>query len=132
MTMRADEEQWSNLRQFWNSREGKEKVQLTMEKSDILLKGIVKRFFNEKEVTSTLVMDALYCGCRALDVGDMPPAEAAKLSSKPNRAVWLSVAQNKVRETFFFVSSRLVFNKNETTTRDVLRENSRVGQIPNT
>ena len=49
MTMRADEEQWSNLRQFWNSREGKEKVQLTMEKSDILLKGIVKRFFNEKE-----------------------------------------------------------------------------------
>ena len=70
MTMRADEEQWSNLRQFWNSREGKEKVQLTMEKSDVLLKGIVKRFFNEKEVTSTLVMDALYCGCRALDIGE--------------------------------------------------------------
>jgi hypothetical protein len=46
-------------------------------------------------------MDALYCGCRALDVGDMPPAEAAKLSSKPNRAVWLSIAQNKVRLVFF-------------------------------
>ena len=70
-----------------------------------LMKGVVKRFFNEKEVTSTLVMDALYCGCRALDVGDMPPAEAAKLSSKPNRAVWLSIAQNKVR-LVFFVSSR--------------------------
>ena len=60
------------------------------------MKGVVKRFFNEKEVTSTLVMDALYCGCRALDVGNMPHAEAAKLNAKPNRAVWLSVAQNKV------------------------------------
>jgi hypothetical protein len=27
----------------------------------------VKRFFNEKEVTSTLVMDALYSGCRAME-----------------------------------------------------------------
>ena len=24
----------------------------------------MKRFFNEKEVTSTLVMDALFCGCK--------------------------------------------------------------------
>ena len=85
-------------------------ARLATERADALMKGLVKRFFNEKEVTSTLVMDALYCGCRALDVGDMPPAEAAKLSSKPNRAVWLSVAQNKVRleNVFFcFVSSRL-------------------------
>lgn len=27
----------------------------------------MKQFFNEKEVTSTLVMDALYCGCRQLE-----------------------------------------------------------------
>ena len=27
----------------------------------------MKRFFNEKEVTSTLVMDALYCGCKLLE-----------------------------------------------------------------
>jgi hypothetical protein len=31
------------------------------------LQGIVKQFFNEKEVTSTLVMDALFCGCRQLE-----------------------------------------------------------------
>lgn len=31
------------------------------------MKAVVKRFFNEKEVTSTLVMDALYSGCKALD-----------------------------------------------------------------
>ncbi len=34
------------------------------------LQGIVKQFFNEKEVTSTLVMDALFCGCKVLaDLG---------------------------------------------------------------
>jgi hypothetical protein len=33
----------------------------------VILKAVVKRFFNEKEVTSTLVMDALYSGCKALD-----------------------------------------------------------------
>jgi hypothetical protein len=31
------------------------------------MQGVVKQFFNEKEVTSTLVMDALYCGCRQLE-----------------------------------------------------------------
>ena len=75
----------ARLRLRWRSR-----------RRDTLLKGIVKRFFNEKEVTSTLVMDALYCGCRALDVGNATPAEAAK-TFKPGRSVWLSIAQNKVR-----------------------------------
>lgn len=28
---------------------------------------MVKRFFNEKEVTSTLVMDALFSGCKQLE-----------------------------------------------------------------
>lgn len=39
-----------------------------MERADVILKSVVKRFFNEKEVTSTLVMDALYSGCRALQM----------------------------------------------------------------
>ena len=96
------------------------------------MKGVVKRFFNEKEVTSTLVMDALYCGCRALDVGDMPPAEAAKLSSKPNRAVWLSVAQNKVRlGPFFFVSSSAQ-RRDDDARRAKGFVLAGVGQIPNT
>lgn len=29
--------------------------------------GLVKRFFNEKEVTSTLVMDALFSGCKQVE-----------------------------------------------------------------
>ena len=57
--MRKDSEKWENLRNFWNNRPLAEKTQLASEKADVLLKGIVKRFFNEKEVTSTLVMDAL-------------------------------------------------------------------------
>ena len=106
MTMRADEEQWSNLRQFWNSREGKEKVQLTMEKSDILLKGIVKRFFNEKEVTSTLVMDALYCGCRALDIAENDlEAKATSVSTSNKCSVAMSIVQNKSVLTGDFVSA---------------------------
>ena len=35
--------------------------------ASVLLQGVVKRFFNEKEVTSTLVMDALYCGAKLLE-----------------------------------------------------------------
>ena len=31
------------------------------------MQGVVKRFFNEKEVTSTLVMDALFSGCKQLE-----------------------------------------------------------------
>jgi hypothetical protein len=40
---------------------------MSSEKSDIILKIIVKSFFVEKEVTSTLLMDALYTGLKALE-----------------------------------------------------------------
>lgn len=40
---------------------------LSREKTDLILKSIVKCFFNQKEVTSPLVIDALYSGYRALD-----------------------------------------------------------------
>lgn len=103
---KEDAERWRDMRAFLSSEEGVASARQATEKTDALMKGVVKRFFNEKEVTSTLVMDALYCGCHALDVGDMPPAEAAKLTSKPNRAVWLSVAQNKVRLSFRLPTNR--------------------------
>lgn len=44
------------------------------------LQGLVKQFFNEKEVTSTLVMDALLCGCKQLEAasrGVQPPENGA-------------------------------------------------------
>jgi len=34
---------------------------------DVILKIVVKHFFVEKEVTSTLVMDSLYSGLKALE-----------------------------------------------------------------
>jgi hypothetical protein len=40
---------------------------MSSEKSDIILKIIVKSFFVEKEVTSTLLMDALYTGLKTLE-----------------------------------------------------------------
>lgn len=39
---------------------------MSREKSDRILKMVVKNFFLEKEVTSTLVMDSLYSGLKAL------------------------------------------------------------------
>ena len=52
---------------FWSAVEEGTRRRLAREKTDLILKAVVKRFFNEKEVTSTLVMDALYSGCKALD-----------------------------------------------------------------
>lgn len=40
---------------------------MSREKSDLILKVAVKHFFIEKEVTSTLVMDSLYSGLKALE-----------------------------------------------------------------
>lgn len=40
---------------------------MSREKTDSILKVVVKHFFIEKEVTSTLVMDSLYSGLKALE-----------------------------------------------------------------
>ena len=40
---------------------------MSTEKMDVILKGVVKQFFIEKEVIATLVMDFLYSGLKALE-----------------------------------------------------------------
>ncbi|KAL2609820.1 hypothetical protein R1flu_028393 [Riccia fluitans] len=62
-----DTPRWTSFRAFWSAVEDGARRRLAREKTDVILKAVVKRFFNEKEVTSTLVMDALYSGCKALD-----------------------------------------------------------------
>ncbi|KAL3678706.1 hypothetical protein R1sor_021662 [Riccia sorocarpa] len=62
-----DTPRWTSFRAFWSAVEEGSRRRLAREKTDVILKAVVKRFFNEKEVTSTLVMDALYSGCKALD-----------------------------------------------------------------
>ena len=40
---------------------------MSREETDMILKVVVKHFFIEKEVTSTLVMDSLYSGLKAFE-----------------------------------------------------------------
>ncbi|GMH40925.1 hypothetical protein BSKO_08829 [Bryopsis sp. KO-2023] len=57
----------NTFRAFWRGLVDDIKKENILDMEDVILKGVVKRFFNEKEVTSTLVMDALFCGCRQLE-----------------------------------------------------------------
>eukprot|EP00897_Mesotaenium_endlicherianum_P008998 jgi/Mesen1/8126/ME000437S07221 len=61
-----DRVRWNSLRAFWNSVDERARRQQVQEKCEVILRAVVKRFFNDKEVTSTLVMDALYGGCKEL------------------------------------------------------------------
>ncbi|XP_071938042.1 TNF receptor-associated factor homolog 1a-like [Coffea arabica] len=62
-----DKARWSSLRSFWNGMEQSSRRRMTRERTDSILKVVVKHFFIEKEVTSTLVMDSLYSGLKALE-----------------------------------------------------------------
>ena len=52
---------------------------MSREKTDVILKVVVKHFFIEKEVTSTLVMDSLYSGLKALEGQTMCKKGSLKL-----------------------------------------------------
>ena len=52
---------------FWLGMDQSARRRMSREKTDVILKVVVKHFFIEKEVTSTLVMDSLYSGLKALE-----------------------------------------------------------------
>ncbi|KAJ4831930.1 hypothetical protein Tsubulata_034546 [Turnera subulata] len=52
---------------FWLGKDQNTRRDMSREKMDAILKVVVKHFFIEKEVTSTLVMDSLYSGLKALE-----------------------------------------------------------------
>lgn len=52
---------------FWLGMDPSVRRHMTREKTDTILKVLVKHFFIEKEVTSTLVIDSLYSGLKALE-----------------------------------------------------------------
>ncbi|XP_017436153.1 TNF receptor-associated factor homolog 1b isoform X3 [Vigna angularis] len=52
---------------FWGEIDQTSKRHMSREKTDVILKVVVKHFFIEKEVTSTLVMDSLHSGLKALE-----------------------------------------------------------------
>eukprot|EP00775_Hariotina_reticulata_P007116 gene7116-7330_t len=73
----------ASFKAWWRGLSSEKQKQLTTGRGDAMLKGIVKQFFNEKEVTSTLVMDALFCGCRQLDKSNLGRQEVAAEGSAP-------------------------------------------------
>ncbi|KAF9608922.1 hypothetical protein IFM89_012090, partial [Coptis chinensis] len=74
-----DKVRWSSFRSFWSGVEPTLKRRMSREKTDIILKAVVKQFFVEKEVTSTLVMDSLYSGLKALECQSKSQKGGAKL-----------------------------------------------------
>ncbi|XP_042402100.1 TNF receptor-associated factor homolog 1a-like isoform X3 [Zingiber officinale] len=62
-----DKVRWSSFRAFWLEIDSSNRWHMSRDKRDAILKVIVKHFFIEKEVTSTLVMDSLYSGLKALE-----------------------------------------------------------------
>ncbi|KAK8661495.1 hypothetical protein V6N13_091097 [Hibiscus sabdariffa] len=62
-----DKASWSSFCAFWLGIDQNARRRMSREKTDVILKVVVKHFFIEKEVTSTLVMDSLYSGLKALE-----------------------------------------------------------------
>ncbi|CAM0883395.1 unnamed protein product [Alopecurus aequalis] len=62
-----DKLSWSSFRAFWLAIDPSTRRRMSREKCAVILKIIVKHFFVEKEVTSTLVMDSLHTGLKALE-----------------------------------------------------------------
>jgi len=62
-----DKMKWSSFRVFWSAIDPNTRHRMSREKTDTILKMLVKQFFVEKEVTSTLVMDSLYTSLKALE-----------------------------------------------------------------
>ncbi|KAL2491485.1 TRAF-like superfamily protein [Abeliophyllum distichum] len=62
-----DKARWSSFCTFWLSVDQGSRLRMCRERMDSVLKVVVKNFFIEKEVTSTLVMDSLYSGLKALE-----------------------------------------------------------------
>ncbi|XP_073116049.1 TNF receptor-associated factor homolog 1b isoform X1 [Elaeis guineensis] len=62
-----DKVRWSSFRAFWLGIDPNARRHMSRDKTDAILKVVVKHFFIEKEVTSTLVMDSLYSGLKALE-----------------------------------------------------------------
>lgn len=74
-----------SFQSFWAALPRGQRVSLLQEKESIILASLVRRFFNEKEVTSSLVMDALCAGCRALERASAASAANGAAEAASNR-----------------------------------------------
>ncbi|KAL1191312.1 TNF receptor-associated factor-like protein [Cardamine amara subsp. amara] len=62
-----DKSKWKSFCAFWMGLDQISRRRMSREKMDVILKIVVKQFFIEKEVTSTLVMDSLHSGLKSLE-----------------------------------------------------------------
>ncbi|KAK9292267.1 hypothetical protein L1049_020231 [Liquidambar formosana] len=62
-----DRVRWLSFCNFWMGVDQNTRHLMSREKTDVILRVVVKHFFVEKEVTSTLVMDSLNSGLKALE-----------------------------------------------------------------
>eukprot|EP00201_Polytomella_parva_P021108 CAMPEP_0175039524 /NCGR_PEP_ID=MMETSP0052_2-20121109/641_1 /TAXON_ID=51329 ORGANISM="Polytomella parva, Strain SAG 63-3" /NCGR_SAMPLE_ID=MMETSP0052_2 /ASSEMBLY_ACC=CAM_ASM_000194 /LENGTH=699 /DNA_ID=CAMNT_0016301405 /DNA_START=595 /DNA_END=2690 /DNA_ORIENTATION=- len=68
---------------FWEGLpDGKQRSLLTV-KSDLVFKSLVQQFFSEKDVTSTLVMDALFSGVKQIESHSRDWLEGKQQGSPP-------------------------------------------------
>ncbi|XP_008794034.2 TNF receptor-associated factor homolog 1b isoform X2 [Phoenix dactylifera] len=74
-----DKVRWSSFRAFWLGIDPHARRRMSRDKTDAILKIVVKHFFIEKEVTSTLVMDSLYSGLKYLECQSKSKKGRAKL-----------------------------------------------------
>lgn len=74
-----DKNRWSSFCGFWLGMDQNTRRRMSREKTDVILEVVVKHFFIEKEVTSTLVMDSLYSGLKALEGQSKSKKGRAKL-----------------------------------------------------
>ncbi|CAN8247820.1 unnamed protein product [Cochlearia groenlandica] len=63
----GDKAKWKSFCAFWLGLDQNSRRRMSREKIDGILKIVVKHFFVEKEVASTLVMDSLYSGLKTLE-----------------------------------------------------------------
>ncbi|KAG8481050.1 hypothetical protein CXB51_025757 [Gossypium anomalum] len=75
-----DKASWSSFCAFWLGIDQNARRRMSREKTEVILKIVVKHFFIEKEVTSTLVMDSLYSGLKALEGQSKGKKAKSKLS----------------------------------------------------
>ncbi|KAK4428830.1 TNF receptor-associated factor1a [Sesamum alatum] len=66
-TEKSEKEKLHCFCAFWLGMDQSSRRRMSRDKTESILKVVVKHFFIEKEVTSTLVMDSLYSGLKALE-----------------------------------------------------------------
>ncbi|KAF8113331.1 hypothetical protein N665_0051s0025 [Sinapis alba] len=62
-----DKENWQSFSAFWLRLDQNTRRKMSREKMDVVLKLAAKIFFVLKQGTSTLMMDSLYSGCKAIE-----------------------------------------------------------------